>query len=230
MWDPFANRLAHEGFEAIAVDLRGHGSSPIVDAEVDLELLAADVADFLERERVVEPHLLGFSMGGMIAMRLAAARRPLRSLTLVSTSAQPDPMREQFEATADYLRENGVDEASAGLFLDMLCAPGYRRAHPELAQRLEPIVLGNDKVGVYRASMAVVRRPDILARLGGIEAPTLVVCGSVDAVTPPSCSTALAKAIPNARLCTLVGAGHLVTEEEPERFAGAVIGHLREHP
>jgi 3-oxoadipate enol-lactonase len=228
MWDPFATRLAAEGFEAIAVDLRGHGNSPVVDAEVDLEVLSADVADFLDREGIARPHLVGFSMGGMIAMRLAAARRSLRSLTLVSTSAQADPAREQFEATAEYLREHGLDE-TGDLYLQMLCSPGYPRAHPALAERYRPIILGNDRVGVYRATLAVVQRPDILTRLAAIEAPTLIISGTADVPTPPVCAAAMAKAIPGASLTSIDGAGHLLTEEQPELFAKAVFDHLRVH-
>ncbi len=230
MWDPFATRLAAEGFEAVAVDIRGHGSSPVVDAEVDLDHLADDVAHFLDREDLTQPHLVGFSMGGMISMRLAAAGRPLRSLTLVSTSAQPDPAREQFEGTAGYLREHGLDEAGADMFLELLCAPGYSKAHPGLERRYEPIIMGNDRAGVYRATLAVIRRPDILAKLGAIKTPTLIISGSADVPTPPSGAAAMAEAIPGARLHSIEGAGHLLTEEEPELFARAVLDHLRAHP
>ncbi|HUB09161.1 MAG TPA: alpha/beta fold hydrolase [Myxococcales bacterium] len=227
MWAPFAERLAAHGFEAVCVNVRGHGGSTAVDRSADLEDLAQDVRGHLADAGIERPHLVGFSMGGMIAMRLAADGLALRSLTLVSTSAQEEPLREQYEATAAYLREHALDDQSADMFTELLCSPGFLDGHPEIRRRYRELQRANDvRTGVYWASLAVIRRPNMEGRLAAIAAPTLVVCGTDDQQTPPSCARALVKAIRGAELAEIPRAGHLLVEESPELFYRAVLEHL----
>jgi pimeloyl-ACP methyl ester carboxylesterase len=83
-WDPVLDRLA-ERFDVIAVDLPGHGESPLLPSDVEPrpDAIAAAVAAFLDSQGVTTPHVAGNSLGGWVALELAAIR-PVRSLTLLS--------------------------------------------------------------------------------------------------------------------------------------------------
>jgi pimeloyl-ACP methyl ester carboxylesterase len=227
MWDGLVPQLVRAGFQAITVDVRGHGASPSVDAEVSLDDLTADVAALVATERLERSHLVGFSMGGMIAMRLALETR-LASLTLISTSAEADPRQPEYEEMAEALRELELNAELADAFLAMVASPAFVAAHPEVKARYREIICSNDRTGIYRASIAVIRRPTVLERLAAVKAPSLVLCGEDDAATPPSCSRALHSAIAGSRLVCVPGAAHLVNEEQPEIMARALLTHLEE--
>jgi 3-oxoadipate enol-lactonase len=230
MWDGFNPAVAKTGFTAVTVDVRGHGGSPVVDRETTLDELAGDVASFIDAEGLDRPHLIGFSMGGMISMRIAAAGRPLASLCLASTSAEPEPRRAEYEPMAAILRDNPMTPDGADVFLAMLFSPGFLETHEEIRDRYRAMVMANDRRGVYRASLAVIRRPAFLDRLKAVAAPTLIVSGTEDQATPPACAHHMAEAIPGSRLFSLQGSAHLVNEERPKEFARAVIAHMKEHP
>lgn len=232
MWDGLVPHLVEADFEAVAVDARGHGRSAVADREVTIDELTADVERWLDAEGMRRPHLVGFSMGGMIAMRIAAAGRSLASLTLVSTSgeAEPPDRRAEYEKLLDDFRGKPMTDTGADLFLAYLFAPDWLEAHPEVRARYARIAKENDHVGVYRASIAVVRRSSVMDRMARIAAPTLVVAGTADISASRKGMVRLADAIPGARLFELAGAAHLLNEERPDAFHQAVLAHLEEHP
>src|SRR3989442_1348654 len=78
------------------------------------------------------------------------------------------------------LAELEMTPEGADVFLEMLCSEGFLDAHPAVRERYRAIAVGNDRRGVYRATLAVIRRPDVLATLKAIAAPTLVLCGEAD--------------------------------------------------
>src|SRR5579863_5234829 len=77
MWGGLLPEIHRAGFQSVTVDVRGHGGSPTVDVEATLDDLTDDVCAVLNSWGITRPHLVGFSMGGMIAMRFAAKKLPL---------------------------------------------------------------------------------------------------------------------------------------------------------
>jgi pimeloyl-ACP methyl ester carboxylesterase len=75
------------------------------------------------------------------------------------------------------------------------------------------------------ATLAIAGREDHTGTLAAITAPTLVIVGEHDAITPPALSTAMAAAIPHATLAIIGGAGHMTAIEQPEEFAALVLQH-----
>jgi len=166
-------------------------------------------------------HVLGASLGGMVA-QLLAAERPERVDRLVLAGTTPGGARAYPlpQRTLALMAEAPALPPEVGLrrFVENALAPGsplvdevlaYRQAHPP------------DPAG-WAAQAAAGASWDADGRLARIAAPTLVLAGTADAVVDPRNAELIAEAIPNARLQLIDGAGHLPFWERPEEFAALV--------
>ena len=167
--------------------------------------------------------LAGLSMGGYIAfemLRQAPAR--VAKLALLDTSARPDAP-EQSAA-----RERQIELAAAGGLGEVADAQFARTVHP--ARRADTALrdlnrLMAEDVGVAafrRQQLATMHRPDSRPLLGQIRAPTRVLVGEQDELTPPAHAAEIAAAIPGARLVTVPQCGHLSTLEQPAHVTQAL--------
>jgi pimeloyl-ACP methyl ester carboxylesterase len=225
MWSEELARLS-AGRRVIAVDLRGFGESPLY-GEPTLDELADDVIATLDAVGVPMASVLGLSMGGYIALSLAA-RHPgrLASLILADTraAADSDVARAAREATMKQVRTDGP-----GAFLDGV--PDRllsRHASEDLRQRVRDLCVDRADT-ILAATRALAHRPDRTPMLGGIDCPTLVVCGGEDTTSPAPEMRSLASQIPDAEYVEIAGAGHLSNLEAPDRFNDAVARFLGAH-
>lgn len=209
-------------FASIIYDNRGAGRSGAPLRPTSIPELAADAARLLDALEVQSAHVLGLSMGGMVAQELAI-RFPERVRGLVLGGTTPGgPMavlpatrelRTLAMATGAAWREEGRPWLAAALF-----SPAFRREHPDRVREL----LANFRRhrppphGVAAHWWATVYH-DTVSRLGRIQAPTLVVTGDQDAMAPVANSRLLAERIPDAELVLVEGAGHAYLLEQPER-------------
>lgn len=226
MWDAQVAALSTE-YRCLALDLIGHGRTPDVDHEYSFWDLASYVARFLDEIGVPSAHVVGLSMGGMTAMRLAL-RHPgrVRSLALLDTDAGPeDPAKaagyhQLAEAVVAQGWEALADQVAAILFgAPFLSRPenrGFVRAK-FAANPVESIA--------YHALRCVTQRDDVRGQLGQIAVPTTVIVGELDVATPPAKAEEIAASIPGARLVRIAAAGHMSPLEAPE----AVTAILRDH-
>ncbi len=223
VWHYPARYLAHHGFSALAVDLPGHGRSPGT-VRTSVEALADWVAAFIEAAGLGRAHLAGHSLGSLVALD-AAIRHPGRvaKLALVGASV-PMPVGEAFLAAA-------ADDSPAAF--DMQATWGHARQAALSTSAIPGLALvGASRALVARAHPGV-QHADLAAchayapspeALGRVAAPTLVVAGRRDQMTPFKAGAALAREIPGARLVAL-DAGHAMTTEAPRELVAA----LREH-
>lgn len=200
---------------AAALDLPGHGATP-GPALTRVEDYAAWVAGFIAAGPV-RPWLLGHSLGGAIALTLGLTRPELLTgLVLWGTGARLKVLPAILEGlerdpgpTLDLVAEQAhAVDADAGLK-----AEARRR-------------LGLVDPRVTRGGYGACDRFDVMARLGGITLPTLVVCGAGDRLTPLKYSRHLAGHIPGARLTVIPGAGHMLQTERPVAAAQALLDFL----
>jgi len=217
IWEPQVRALAPIA-QPLAVDLPGHGHSDLpgrtsVDAYRDFVLRLLDALQF---ERAV---IVGHSLGGAIAQAMGLAY-PSRvaGLGLVGTGARLrvlpailDGLLNDFERIAPFIVEN----AYAPDLGDELRA----RAIAEL-RACDPQVTHGD----YSACNVF----DVMARLGEIHAPTIVICGKQDRMTPPKYSEFLASKIPGAQLVLIENAGHSVMIEQPEAVSRALFDFVKD--
>jgi YbgC/YbaW family acyl-CoA thioester hydrolase len=221
IWRPQLDAL--DGWRTVAPDLRGMGQSDAPDLGYSMATYAADLAaliDSLGLDRVV---LCGHSMGGYVAFEFLR-RWPDRvsGLALVATRADADTIetRRARDAAAALAREGGAPEIAAAMLPKML-SPS---APAPLVELVRTVMASTPVAGIVGALGAMRDRPDSTALLPTLaRLPTLVIAGADDQLVTVSQTSAMAAAIPGARLVVAPGAAHLPSLEAP----GIVTDSLR---
>lgn len=220
-WEPLASRFA-EHHRTISWDLRGFGRSDKPRGPYDIGTWAEDLAWMLDVLRTGPVHLVGLSLGGVVAQRFALDfPTRVRSLVLVSTSSEVGPRAtETWERLADRVESQGfrggVLDASRSV------SPACAERSPELLRELEEDTARNEP-HAYAAAARAVSRYNWTAELRSVHAPTLVLQGLDDRLTPPGGAVRLARALPSARLLLVPAAGHNLPRERPDLFTCTVL-------
>lgn len=207
------------------VDLLGHGGSAPAPAGAELADLAGDVAD-----RLNEPaHLVGFSLGALVAQQVALDHPGLvRSLVLVSSVAARGPA--ESAAVAERLAVAQRDfPAAVAAALDRWMPAEWQAREPELARDLRTTLLGNDHRS-YLTCYRIFGTADqtLWPRLPEITAPTLAITGAQDPGSTPEMTHRLAGAIPRARAVVVPGARHLLPLQDPHTLVEHILAHTQE--
>jgi 3-oxoadipate enol-lactonase len=227
----WAHQLAHlEGWQRIAVDLRGFGLSDAPDLGYSLPTYADDLAALLDALQVDDVVLCGLSMGGYVAFEfLRRYRERVRGLVLMDTRAEADSpeVRRARDQQISLAREQGAAVIAETMVARML-APDTLRRNPTLAEQVRAMMVATPVPGITGALAAMRDRPDSTTLLGSLEGlPTLVMVGEQDEMTPPASHEAMAAAIPGAKLAVIPGAGHLPPLEMPEAVTHVLAAFLR---
>lgn len=221
-WDPQLAALSAE-FQVIAYDHRGHGGSPAPPGPYSIEGLALDVVALLDDYGVERAHLVGLSLGGMVA-QLIAARQPQRvdRLVLLCTAAHyPDPA--SWTERAATVRADGTD-AIADAVVERWLTADYRRDHATEVARLREMVVSIDDEG-YAACCDAIADMDLRPDLSRIQAPTLVIAGAEDPAVPPEQMRELADEIAGSRFVIVPGA-HVPPLEHPAIVTNLLLEHF----
>lgn len=216
----------------IAWDHRGQGRSEVTEAGYDMETLAADAVALFAHLGVGPVHLVGLSMGGFIALRVALARPDLvRSLVLLDTSADSEPEKNlpRYRLLRRLAGWFGLRPV-IGQVMPILFGTSFLKDASRAAERerYRRQLLRNHKVGILRAIDGVLSRRGVADRLHALRVPALVVVGCEDVATPPAKARALADLIPGARLVEIPGAGHTSTLEAPQAVSAAIMQFISE--
>jgi 3-oxoadipate enol-lactonase len=223
MWDAQAPRLA-ERFRVVRYDTRGHGRSPVPQGPYSIDDLADDLLGLLDRLEVDRAHLVGLSLGGMTAMRLAA-RNPERvdRLAVLCTSALLGPA-EAWHDRAATVRAQGtgaVAEAVVGRWYTGEFAARY----PDRVAAAEAMVAATPAEG-YAGCCEAIAAMDLTGDLSAIAAPTLAIAGADDPATPPEHLERIAAGVKDGSLLVVPRAAHLASDEQPEIVNRALVDHL----
>lgn len=217
LWDGVADRLAPD-WRVVRYDLRGHGGTGATPAPYTIAQLAQDAVALLDTLGVRQAHVVGTSLGGMIAQRLGAEHgERVLSLTLANTTAvQRTP--QAWQERAELVRGKGV-AALADITVQRWFTPAFLREQPEVIDTVRCELLRTSVEGFVGCALAL-RDLDQRSLLSRIAVPTLIIAGEHDTATPPADAHELQQAIPRARLVTLPAA-HQAATECPEAFAAA---------
>ena len=228
-WPPELINELSSRFTLILFDNRGAGRSSSGNRVFSIRLFASDTAGLMETLGIGRAHLMGVSMGGMIAQEFALRhQRMLNRLVLCCTACGGIhtrlPKAEVLKIVA--VRSNDIVEQTRRS-MKVLYPPDFLSAHPEKFDQVieavskAPITPANAK----RQIMAIARH-STYRRLPGILRPTLIMTGSEDVLVPPSNSGLLAQRIPDSRLKVFEGAGHGFVGQYPLEVAEAVSEFL----
>jgi 3-oxoadipate enol-lactonase/4-carboxymuconolactone decarboxylase len=223
MWDAEVAALAPR-YRCLRYDARGHGRSETVDAPAMVEDLAADLAGLLAALGIAKAHVVGLSLGGMTAQAFALGYpERLDRLVLLATAAR-------LASPADWVeRAQRVRREGLGWLVDATMSPrwftaAFAASSPRVVAPVRQRFLATDPVG-YAVACGVVARLDLLARIAGIAAPTLVIVGADDPATPVAMAEDIRARIPGAELVILPGA-HLIAVEQPDAVNAHLTGFL----
>lgn len=215
-------------YRCIALDNRGVGSSDKPVGPYDLEVMARDALLVLDAAGHDSAHVVGVSMGGVLA-QIIGVRAPerVRSLTLACTACRHLPWRR--ELLAEWIEV--AETEGMGVFvrdnIRWLMGPRSLRRIWPLATFLAPLVVNVPPHGFAAQARAILAMDDAMAdELAAIEAPTLVTVGSQDVLTPRGDSEELAERIPGAELVVIRGGAHMVQAEHAGTFNRVVHAHL----
>ena len=215
-------------------DHRGVGESEDPGEPFSTADLADDLAALLDALEIERAHVLGAFMGGMAAQELALCHPDrVAGLILVGCYARPDAKR---RLLIEKWREMARQGSSADIFIRerlLWTLQDETLEQTDLIEAMSRSFTGDR--GLPMPPDLLVRQcdaclgHDTLDRLHEIAAPTLVVCGRQDQLTPPKFHRQLADEIHGARLVTFAYGAHLVVAESAERFNRTVLGFLSEH-
>jgi 3-oxoadipate enol-lactonase len=225
--EPFLTAL-EDDFELVLYDHRGIGRGPPLVGDITTTTLADDALDLLDALELDDAHVLGISMGGMVAQELAlAAPQRVRTLTLGCTSCGGTQSKPTASEVIQRLTAAVLSRDQARMLrtaFELVVAPAYAsdpahfQAFVAAARQFPPAV------PILIDQKAAVERHDTYARLRGLRVPTLVIHGAADEIIDPINGELVASLIPGARLELLDGVGHLFFWEQPHHAAELVAG------
>ncbi len=225
---PFSS-LLEESFDVIAFDNRGMGLSGRATEQFSIAELAADTAALLEGLEIESAHVLGISMGGMIAQELALAHPDrVRSLTIGCSycggpgSQMMDPA--DFQTLAEAMSSGDQDRVLRAMY-ELNLSPSFRADESRYAEFTEMAAARPAPRQVIAFQLQAIAAHDTSARLPRLSVPTLVVHGTVDRILGYPNGPLIASLIPGAKLETFEDVGHLFWWEQPERSAELIREH-----
>jgi pimeloyl-ACP methyl ester carboxylesterase len=248
--EDFCAQLAGRGFHVVRFDNRDTGRSthikgpaPTVGqlarrskkaAHYRLTDMADDAAGLLDHLGVDQAHVVGASMGGMIAQTLAI-RHPQRVLSLVSIMSNTGAQLSGQPALAVYPillkaapREREAFAEHVAQLYDRIGSPGFDRDLDEVRDMARlSYDRDHDAAASGRQLAAIIASPNRTKDLGRITAPTLVIHGKADKLVRPSGGRAAARAIPGARLMLVEGMGHDLPRGVWDRLTDGIVDNAR---
>ena len=216
-------------FRIISFDNRGAGRSDKPTDPFTLELMADDALAVLDAAGVETAHIVGASMGGVIS-QIVAVKYPhrVRSLTLVCTACRNHPWRQELlQAWAKTAAEKGMIEVGKEAAQWVMSPRSFRRLVPAFTWMGPLAALRPRHSFVSQIDAILNTREDLVDQLSTISAPTMVIVGNQDILTPRGDSEEIAERIPNAELVIISGAAHGLMMEHSSTFNRILIEFLQ---
>jgi 3-oxoadipate enol-lactonase len=209
----------------IAVDNRGTGHSDAPDGPYDLVRMASDAVEVLDAAGIERAHVVGASMGGVIAQIIGVLHPDrVQSLVLACTACRHHKWRRELLAEwAELVTAHGM-QAMTDDGMRWLIGPRLQRRFGVFMNVLARVLVQTKPAAFAAQVEAILAMPDDMRNeLHTIAAPTLVITGSQDTLTPLGDAEEMAELISGSRLYVLRGAAHGLMAEAPNAFNDAVL-------
>jgi len=231
-WDtPMIDDLSKH-LKTVIFDNRGVGRSDNLDGDLTIEIMAADALGLMDALNISQAHILGHSMGGMIAQELALKfPERVKKLVLCSTSCGGSKAEPSSQATQKILTKLSfkghtrrlVDEAMPHIFTKK-----FMDENPEfIEKKIDDILIIPTGPTTFKAQIGSWMRYNSYRKLKEMNIPTLIMHGKQDILVPPSNADLLAAKIPNAEVVYFDFNAHLIHTEEPDKFTEVLLNFLK---
>jgi pimeloyl-ACP methyl ester carboxylesterase len=218
VWPPELVQELSRSYRVILFDNRGMGYSSGADAPVSIELMASDAAELLTALHIESAHVLGWSMGAMVAEQLAISYpQRVRKLVLYGASLDNEPVMAAIKR---------MGAAGAKQLLPMMFPAAWLKANPDIFGRLPSPSIRPIPAVVSKQREAIARWAPDPKKLAGISEEVLLVSGVQDNVVPPAQALRLAEIIPGSWLARFRDAGHWLMYQAPQDLASLVHAFL----
>lgn len=230
-WQLLIQKLAQD-FDVLYVQNRGAGQSSRPTQAYSMQTMADDIKAILIDQNITTTHLLGFSMGGRVAQQFALTHAQfLQSLILISTAPSWYAPHPPSDAVLQHLLQfDGSDEGFAKTY-EILYSPEYRAKSTARAfvkfRKADPFP---QSVLDYQLQLQAILDFDVSAQVSQILAPTLVLAGDQDALTPYANALFLHKHLPNSQVKIYESTGHLLQFEKQKDFLHDVTQFIKGNP
>jgi 3-oxoadipate enol-lactonase len=216
-------------FRIISFDNRGAGRSDKPTEPFTLEQMADDALAVLDAAGIETAHVVGASMGGVISQIVAVKfSHRVRSLTLVCTACRNHPWRQELlQSWAKTAADKGMIEVGKEAAQWVMSPRSFRRLVPAFTWMGPLAALRPRHSFVSQIDAILNTREDLVDQLSTITAPTMVIVGNQDILTPRGDSEEIAERIPNAELVVISGAAHGLMMEHSSTFNRILIEFLQ---
>ncbi|WP_233838757.1 alpha/beta fold hydrolase [Paraburkholderia sp. ZP32-5] len=224
-WDGVVARLG-DGFRVLSFDLRGHGRSSRVKGRYEIDDFVGDVLALADHAGFGQFDLAGFSLGGLIAQRLALTHpQRLRKLVLLATVAGRTVEEREQVASRLAALESGERGAHHDASLSRWLTEDFQQRNPELIAQLRRRDADNDP-DCYAAAYRVLAQTDFGGLIDRIAMPTLIATGEDDQGSSPRMAKFMHQCIRQSQLAILPGLRHSILIEAPDTVAALMRGFL----
>lgn len=226
MFDELAAYFSGRGFRVIAYDHRNQGrSAPAAREDLDMDTLTEDAAGLIERLRLNPCHFIGNSLGGFIALRLAA-RRPdlLLTVCVLGSSVEAEARAEEYQALLDVFGAKG-SEVILEVIMYQLFGDTTLALRPELSEPWRKYIRRLPR-SINDSAFCVIHRSAISDELTHCKVPVLAIAGDEDHTYPQPISGQTIAAATGGTEVTIEGAGHTVALERPDLVAHHLLRHF----
>ncbi len=230
----FQTRSFSRYYKVVTADSRGVGSTSTTDNPYTLETLAKDVIGLMDYLDIDRTHLLGMSMGGMIAQEFAINYpERVEKLVLGSTYTNGDETRTMSEEMQKVLNigddpsDEDIEKVDVVKFMGAITdlslnSTLFKTIFTPFSKMYARMIGMDALMGQFRAASTCATR----GRLREIKAPTLVIVGTEDRIVPPIASDVIVSEIPNAKLVKFEGGSHSIHLEMRNRFNKEILDFL----
>jgi 3-oxoadipate enol-lactonase len=225
IWDDVAWPLTGR-YRVVRSDKRGHGLSEIRTGPATMADFATDLAALLDRLQIARAHVVGVSIGGLIAQELYRVRQDLVASLILSDTAHRIGTLESWNARISKVEVGGIEAIADGI-MQVWFSRSYQAKCLEAVAGWRAMLTRTPLDGYLMACRAI-RDADLTEHAKKIKVPTLCVVGDEDGSTPVTLVRELSTLIPGARFEVVIGAGHLPCIEKPDVLCGLIDAHVRE--
>lgn len=231
-WDlPMIDELSKH-FKTVIFDNRGVGRSDNLDGDLSIELMAADVLGLMDALNIAQAHILGHSLGGMIAQEMALKfPERIKKLVLCSTScggskAELPSIETQRILGKFSAKEHTRDLTEEGMF--HIFTKKFMDENPKfMEKKVDDILIIPTGPATFKAQMSAWMRYNSCRKLKNISIPTLIVHGKQDILVPSSNGELLAEKIPTSEIIYFDSNAHIIHTEAPDKFLRVLLKFLK---